>query len=68
MQNEERVLIRSRQIRPSALSSQCLPIRNRLPLDLERRGGLETSNHDQADLVGHPGLAERSQSRLASPG
>jgi hypothetical protein len=44
----------SRQICPPAIPSKRLPIRDRLPFDLKRGGGVETSNYHQTNPLGHP--------------
>lgn len=57
-----------RQIRPAALPPQCLSVRHRLSVYLERGGGMEAGNHHQADPPRHPGPAQRPKSGVSGPG
>jgi hypothetical protein len=58
---------KSRQIRPSPLSPQRLPLRHGLLVNFERGGGLEASDYDQANSSRRPRSPRRPQPRFSSP-
>lgn len=51
-------MILCRQIHASAFPPQCLSLGDRVSVDLERGGSMETGDHDQANSSRHPGSAQ----------
>lgn len=62
------ILTHRRQIRASAIPPQRVPLWHRLPVDPERRRGMEASHHNQGDLARHSIIARRAEPRVTRPG
>jgi len=55
-----------RQIRSASFPPKCLPIRHGLPVNFERRGGMEARHHHQRNPAWYSVSARRTEPRITS--